>query len=519
MIVFLQKSRAWLWPFLIIYVWALIQTAWVGDDAYITFRSIENFIHGYGPIFNIGERVQTFTHPLWFLLQSLLNFIALPFDLPFKQHQLYFVNILASLAISIVVLAIFAYKVAPSTKSAAPGLIILTLSKAYLDYSTSGLENPLTHLLLLLFLWLYLTDSNNIFLLSLLASLAALNRQDTILFYIPALGLLFFTHLKKWHHFMLGFLPLLAWELFSVFYYGTLFPNTAYAKLNAGMSLSYSIREGIHYYQNSFKLDPLTATVILAVLLLVLFSFKKRPLTIAAGISLYLIYILYIGGDFMSGRFFSAALLTSVVLLSQFEIKPPKVYWPIVASILFVGILPIYLIPERNPSYGLIRDDWKVFMDYNHITDERRVYYDLMGLIPAIQGDLPMTKFAGENWVFVKVAAVEKVGPLGVNSYRVGPNVHIIDSNALADPLMARLPLISDDEMRIGHYKHIVPQGYVETLASGQDQIKAPNIAEYYDKLSFVIKNDLWSWSRLIEIWNLNMGKYNYLIENVKNGD
>ncbi|MCJ7433635.1 MAG: hypothetical protein MUO77_09125, partial [Anaerolineales bacterium] len=446
MIPFLQKSRAWLWPFLIIYIWALIQSAWVGDDAYITFRSIENFIHGYGPIFNIGERVQTFTHPLWFLLQSLLNFIALPFDLPFKQHQLFFANILMSFTISIAVLAIFAYKVAPSTKSAALGLVILTLSKAYLDYSTSGLENPLTHLLLLLFLWLYLIDSNNIFLLSVLAGLAALNRQDTILFYIPALGLLFFTHLKKWHHFMFGFLPLLAWELFSIFYYGTLFPNTAYAKLNAGVDLTYLIKDGIHYYQNSFKLDPLTGSVILAVLLLALLSLKKRPLTVAAGIILYLVYILYIGGDFMSGRFFSAVLLASVVLLSQFEIKSPKIYWPIFASVLLAGILPFYLIPERSPSYGLVREDWKVFMDYNHITDERRIYYDLMGLMPAVQGNLPKTKFAGGNWVFVKVTAVKKVGPLGVNSYQVGPNVHIIDTNALADALMARLPLVNDDE-------------------------------------------------------------------------
>ncbi|MCJ7435793.1 MAG: hypothetical protein MUO77_20115, partial [Anaerolineales bacterium] len=78
---------------------------------------------------------------------------------------------------------------------------------------------------------------------------------------------------------------------------------------------------------------------------------------------------------------------------------------------------------------------------------------------------------------------------------------------------------ISDDEMRIGHYKHIIPQGYVETLASGQNQIRNPNIAEYYDKLSFAIKSDLWSLPRLIEIWNLNTGKYNYLIANVKNGD
>src|SRR6266540_4786267 len=48
--------------------WIILQNAWISDDAYITFRVIENFIAGYGPNFNIGERVQVFTHPLWMVL-------------------------------------------------------------------------------------------------------------------------------------------------------------------------------------------------------------------------------------------------------------------------------------------------------------------------------------------------------------------------------------------------------------------------------------------------------------------
>ena len=40
-------------------------SAWVADDAYITFRTIENFHQGYGLRWNIIERVQTYTHPLW----------------------------------------------------------------------------------------------------------------------------------------------------------------------------------------------------------------------------------------------------------------------------------------------------------------------------------------------------------------------------------------------------------------------------------------------------------------------
>lgn len=48
----------------------LLRTAWISDDAAITLRTALNFTHGYGPVFNIDERVQAYTHPLWFLLLS-----------------------------------------------------------------------------------------------------------------------------------------------------------------------------------------------------------------------------------------------------------------------------------------------------------------------------------------------------------------------------------------------------------------------------------------------------------------
>jgi arabinofuranosyltransferase len=78
---------------------------------------------------------------------------------------------------------------------------------------------------------------------------------------------------------------------------------------------------------------------------------------------------------------------------------------------------------------------------------------------------------------------------------------------------MGRLPLQDTTHWRIGHFRHIIPDGYLETLASGKNQIKDPNIRLYYEKLSFVIKGDLWSLPRFVEIWNLNVGKYDYLIK------
>ncbi|HMX74942.1 MAG TPA: hypothetical protein PKE35_11865, partial [Anaerolineales bacterium] len=102
----LIKNKVFALPFLAVYAWLVIRTSWVGDDAIITFRSLENFLHGYGPVFNIGERVQTFTHPLWFLLQAAAGAV---FNLwksnPFGQGQMYFLNVFISIGISLLAAA------------------------------------------------------------------------------------------------------------------------------------------------------------------------------------------------------------------------------------------------------------------------------------------------------------------------------------------------------------------------------------------------------------------------------
>ena len=43
------------------------------DDAYITLRYVRRWIDGSGPTWTDGERVQGYTHPLWFLQLTLLG--------------------------------------------------------------------------------------------------------------------------------------------------------------------------------------------------------------------------------------------------------------------------------------------------------------------------------------------------------------------------------------------------------------------------------------------------------------
>ena len=53
--------------------------------------------------------------------------------------------------------------------------------------------------------------------------------------------------------FLWGLLPLFAWELFSLIYYGTLVPNTALAKIAPGVSLSQLVPQGLRYFSATFS--------------------------------------------------------------------------------------------------------------------------------------------------------------------------------------------------------------------------------------------------------------------------
>src|SRR5829696_5381496 len=54
----------------------LVRTAWVGEDALISMRTVDHFVNGRGLRWNIDDRVQTFTHPLWVFVLSAVYFFT-----------------------------------------------------------------------------------------------------------------------------------------------------------------------------------------------------------------------------------------------------------------------------------------------------------------------------------------------------------------------------------------------------------------------------------------------------------
>ena len=105
---------------------------------------------------------------------------------------------------------------------------------------------------------------------------------------------------------------------------------------------------------------------------------------------------------------------------------------------------------------------------------------------------------------------------VGFIGYFAGPAVHIVDRYALTDPLLARLSAVSVEKWRIGHFERDIPAGYVQTLRTGVNQIQNPNLAKYYDALALITRAPLFSRERLIAIWKMNTGQFDFLLESAQ---
>ena len=142
-------------------------------------------------------------------------------------------------------------------------LSALALSKAFVDYSTSGLENALTHLLLVLF-FLARTSSRGLdgrdhaiwssnpcwprsscstgSTRAARPSCAGVDRVAQR--FRPAGRVRGPARPRAWLPIVLGLLPLVAWEIFSIIYYGFPFPNTACSKIKTGIPEPELLQQG-----------------------------------------------------------------------------------------------------------------------------------------------------------------------------------------------------------------------------------------------------------------------------------
>lgn len=474
-----------------IFLYTLIITAWIGDDAGITIRTVLNFINGYGLKFNIDERVQAFTHPLWLII---ISFFSLFFENIF--------NVVFSISIT---LSLFTFIIIQAKALTVQNLTLVSLcmifSIAFVDFSTSGLENALSHFLLVIIFYLsakiYQKGSNkNICILLILSSLLYLNRPDLILLVLPLVIYMLYVNkinFKNLHLILIGLMPIIIWFIFSISYYGYLFPNTAYAKLGAGVSTSSKLIQGLNYFTHQLSYDLLTILIIIIGIVFGLLNNFGR--LISLGIILYLIYILYIGGDFMEGRFFTAPFILSILIISQIKLNN-SFYFISLLIILILGILGI------NRTIFSYLDYFDDRISKHGIASERGFYYKTQGLLTG-----NFKNYSSKNWIIIERNVNVTCGRLGFKGIEGGPGTHIIDTCALADPLLSRLPAINGP-LRIGHFIRALPNGYVESISNNENLIINEKIKSLYEMIYTVTRSDLLSTDRLKAILILNTKSY-----------
>lgn len=489
-----------------------VRRAWLSDDAFITFRTVDNFLNGYGLVWNLGERVQTYTHPLWMFVLSAVSLFT---------HELVFTSLLLSIVLSMAAILLLVTKISVSRLSALFVVTALILSNAFVDYSTSGLENPLSHLLLAIYFTIYFTQKTSakkIFWLSLATSFGAVNRLDLLLIFAPPLlyevykersvkGILFL---------IIGQLPFVLWEIFSIIYYGFLFPNTAYAKLNTGIPSLDLVIQGLAYIIDSLRMDPITLAIIGSGIVLALLSKEKRNIPIAIGILIYLFYVIKIGGDFMSSRFLSAPFFCSLIVIARFNLTSLPA---LQTGLIFSTALVLGLISPTPTIHfweaDLTAKQRSVMVNDRKVSNERQYYGWSNGLLRIDrQSGVPVHQYAQDGLRARQsdTRVIRRI-TVGMFGYYAGPQIYVVDELALGDALLARLPAERDDQWRIGHFQRTMPDGYVETLRSGQNQLKDDNLAKFYDQLILITQGELLAPGRVATIWKMNTGQYNSLID------
>jgi arabinofuranosyltransferase len=437
-------------------------------------------------------------------------------------HDIYYTSILVSLLLTIAAAFLLWTYIAETEVGAVFAVVAMLASKPFIDYATSGLENPLTYLLLAVFFLLYFhrkTEVKSTFWLAFAGSLVVLNRMDLALIVSPAV--LYYLWENRSVRSMLGVLagtwPFVAWEAFSVFYYGFPFPNTAYAKLSTGIARSDLVTQGWYYLQNGVEQSPFTIFVMAASIAYAVYRRSFKLIAPAIGILLYAGYIVRVGGDFMEGRFLAAPFLVGVILLSRHHFDLTyRESTMIAVSALSLGIFWPHSPIRANTNYG---KGPELYYDLKGISDERAGYYQYTS--PLLQDHT--RPIPNHPWVLeglkARADSTKLVwrGGIGFFGYFAGPHVHIVDKHALTEPLLARLPTVTPRKWRIGHFARIAPEGYRQTLESGKNEIVDSSLARYYDKLMLVTRGPLFSLSRLRAIWRFNTGQFNHLLREYLN--
>lgn len=484
--------------------------AWVGDDALITLRSALNATHGWGWGYNATEAVQGYTHPLWFGLWLVVGSVT--------GTWLGAVMTLGVVATAVAVLLVFL------AARSAPRIVllggVLLLSNAFIEYATSGLENPLGYVL---FAGIMAASVGGVaparpvagaVVLGLLVAAAVLTRMDYVLLLAPAAAVWVWQRRGEVTTLAAAaaaaVLPVAAWFTWAYATYGYVLPATFEAKTNLDIPRGDLIQTGWYYLSFSLRHDPASFVMLVlgSVAAVAWGSGMLRAWML--GIGLYLAYVVWIGGDFMIGRFLAVPVLISAAVCARIEVPDSvgrridghglRAFLPAAGVVLAVALLGVALGTPPTTVTRPTAQRWEP-MDIV-LSDERGVYAVKYGGIgdylrdaragmpvsvdpsrppmEMINTPLWQIELAADQWPEAPVGGaghlpadvVSACGGLGVIGVMSGPRVHVVDECALTDRFLAALPGGDPDAVSLpGHMRRQVPEGYLEAIRAGDPSL------------------------------------------------
>ena len=335
-----HRGWAWLgrWALLLAPAAALVllgfQRRWTAEDSFIGFRAVDNLLAGHGPVYNLGERVEVYSSPLWIGLLAVA-------DAPFKllqgdRHPLELLAAALGLTLSgfglgaAAVAARRLWRLAGDQGLFFPiGALLIVAIPAAWDFITSGLETGL------IYAWLggsYLalvlelerqrgaTDRPPCRWRALLFGLGPLVRPDLAI--LAALFLAVQLRLARpfrWRHaaaLVLAAASLPAvYQLFRMGYFAEVVSTTAVAKeasLADWSQGSVYFRDFIEPYALWFPLALLAQELLRTVAGLLRSKEVDLGAVIlapVAGGALQALFVVRVGGDFMHGRMLLPCLM------------------------------------------------------------------------------------------------------------------------------------------------------------------------------------------------------------------
>jgi arabinofuranosyltransferase len=499
------RLREHLQPILLLSLFAYlaIMTAWISDDSLIILRQVYNTLNGAGISWNPGERVQAFTHPSWFLT---ITFVA------FFTGELFYTTLAVSITLSLgAILFIILYDQDSNEKSShlvlIAALLALACSKAFTDFMTSGLENPLSYALIGFILWKVQRISGgedtgpwSLAALYLAIALTVTNRFDYALLLSPLALFLFVTQggVKKIYLWLPGAFAMLSWLGFATVYFGSPLPNTFYAKLMAEYPANEVLEHGASYLLVTTTHDPATSLLILAGLVAG-FTGGAVQRCVAGGMLIYLGYIVYMGGDFMMGRFLAVPAFIAVFLILPAARRLPR----LAGAGLVIYCIAVLAGPKpilSTPNYR-IQTNMLGYVGYG-VADERGQWFRKLGLVSPQREwpDIGSLSSAPPDRYTVRC------GGIGGRGLRTS-GIYFIDRCGLTDAFIARLPAIHSTDWRTGHPRRHTPTNYGEYKLGQTSVIADARLQPLLEDVQLAVTGELFSLRRLEALYRLNISK------------